>query len=186
MRKAFRALTWRAAAHIQAAKQQQKTYADKKRKEVAYKVGENVWLSTKNLKLSGSPKFKPKFIGPYAILEKINDVTYRLDIPASLNVHPVFHVNLLAPEKTRKTCEKINDLPLLRPEPMQNDAEGAVFEVEHILGQRGHGPEARYLVKWKGFPLEEATWEPSSNLEGSRALLRAFRAAQTRRERLRT
>jgi hypothetical protein len=44
------------------------------------------------------------------------------------------------------------------------------FEVEGILEQRGQ----RYLVKWKGYPHSENTWEPRQNLRNCSSLLRQF------------
>ena len=34
--------------------------------------------------------------------------------------------------------------------------------------------EDAYLVSWKGFPRDEATWEPMANLEGSAELISAY------------
>ncbi|CAJ0940240.1 unnamed protein product, partial [Ranitomeya imitator] len=45
--------------------------------------------------LVSSPKFKPRFIGPYRILEILNPVSFRLDLPASFAIHNVFHRSLL-------------------------------------------------------------------------------------------
>ena len=43
-----------------------------------------------------------------------------------------------------------------------------VYNVESILGRRviprGRGFKIEYLIKWEGYPLHEATWEPKSNL----------------------
>ena len=47
------------------------------------------------------------------------------------------------------------------------------YEVERILEERG----AKYHVKWKGYPEEEATWEPKHALTGCKAVLRAWAAA---------
>jgi len=43
-----------------------------------------------------------------------------------------------------------------------------------------------YRVKWKGYPVNEATWEPKTNLEHAAALIKAFdskRAAQAKQTR---
>ncbi len=39
------------------------------------------------------------------------------------------------------------------------------FEVEKIIGKRKYKNKIKYLVKWKGYPESEATWEPASNLK---------------------
>ena len=41
------------------------------------------------------------------------------------------------------------------------------YEVEKILAKRG----GKYHVKWKGWPLADATWEPAAHLTGSAALI---------------
>lgn len=52
------------------------------------------------------------------------------------------------------------------------------FEVEEILERRGQ----RYLIKWKGYPHSENTWEPIQNLGNCQIILRQFRrTAKSRR-----
>jgi hypothetical protein len=36
-----------------------------------------------------------KLIGPYTILEKVGSRAYKLDLPPSIQLHPVFHTSLL-------------------------------------------------------------------------------------------
>ena len=48
------------------------------------------------------------------------------------------------------------------------------YVVEKIIGVRGAGDDKEYRVKWKGYSVKEATWEPHQNLANSMALVRAF------------
>lgn len=180
MTKAFRLLVDRAAAHLQHAKNLQKAYADDSRRPLEFATGDKVWLSTRHIAPRGNRKFQQRYIGPFKVLERIGKVAYKLDLPASMNVHPVFHVSLLSPHKPRPPhMQAPTDW-----EPMDHTEDGSpIFEVEHILDQQGDGPNARYLIKWKGFPESEATWEPSSNLTNCAQLLREFRKNHNRRRR---
>ena len=40
-----------------------------------------------------------------------------------------------------------------------------------ILRHKGKGARRRYLVLWKGYPLEEATWEPERHLDHAPEIL---------------
>ena len=65
---------------------------------MSFAVGDKVLLSTRNLNITGSRKFKGKFVGPFVVQQRIGEVAYRLDLlsrAALRNVHPVFHVSLL-------------------------------------------------------------------------------------------
>jgi len=48
------------------------------------------------------------------------------------------------------------------------------YEVEEILAHRRRGRGHQYLVKWKGYGMEENTWEPLSNLWGAKDLVEEF------------
>ena len=72
-----------------------KLYSNREKKEIPeLRIGSLVWLSTENLR---KHKLMPRFTGPFEVAEKINEVAYRLILPNSMRIHPVFHVSLLEP-----------------------------------------------------------------------------------------
>ena len=74
----------------------QKAYYNRKHRDIQFAVGDSVLLSTQNLRLKGIlHKLQRKFCGPYKILEKFGTQAYRLQLPDTWRVHPVFHVSLL-------------------------------------------------------------------------------------------
>jgi hypothetical protein len=81
-----------------AAQQRQKAFADQRRVEKVYKVGDKVLLSTKYLNVKHSEKSRkllPKWIGPFEVVQVVGPVAYKLKMYPGWRVHPVFHVSLL-------------------------------------------------------------------------------------------
>jgi hypothetical protein len=162
-----------AKENLQKAQQRQAHYADQHRRDLQFKVGDSVMLSTENIRstagiMTGAPKLLPKFIGPFQVKKVISPTAYELDLSnTALQIHPVFHVHLLKPYRDSSAIFPAR-IQELRPEvdPAEfNDAGEAQYEVERILRKRRRGHSTEYLVKWQGWPLEEATWEPLENLQ---------------------
>jgi len=57
-------------------------------------VGDLVFVITANFK--GFNKLKEKFIGPSKIVEKLSNISYRIELPVKYQVHNVFHSSLLS------------------------------------------------------------------------------------------
>ena len=82
------------------AQDRQKSYADVRRTDLQFQAGDKVFLNvspSKGITRFGvKGKLKPRFIGPYEILEGVGPVAYRLALSPSLgNVHNIFHVSQL-------------------------------------------------------------------------------------------
>lgn len=123
----------------------------------SFRVGQKVWLSTKNLPLRiESKKFTPRYIGPFRILRRVNPVAYQLAIPRSLRVSPVFHVSLL-----KKVYTSPLSPPISPPPPPRMVAGGPVYTVQKLLDVRRVGRGWQYLVDWTGYGPEERSWVPS-------------------------
>ena len=72
---------------LKAVSYRQNSYADLKRKDIEYEVGDKVFLNVspwrKILRFGKRGKLSPRFIGLYDILERIGPVAYRLALPPS-------------------------------------------------------------------------------------------------------
>ena len=84
---------------LESYQQRQKAYADENRRKVTFNLEDKVLLSTKNivLKKGSSKKLLPRFIGPFSIIEQIKNVACKIDLPAGLCMHNVFHISLFRP-----------------------------------------------------------------------------------------
>ena len=68
--------------HMKAAQSRQKSYADKRRRPLTFEVGDYVHLKVspmKGVKRFGmKKKLSPRYVGPYKILERKENVAYKL------------------------------------------------------------------------------------------------------------
>ncbi len=69
--------------------------ANRRRRESEIEVGSSAWLSTEHLRLPPglTRKFAPKFVGPFPVLAAVTATSFRLDLPSTWRIHPVFHVS---------------------------------------------------------------------------------------------
>ncbi|GKC08999.1 putative reverse transcriptase domain-containing protein [Tanacetum coccineum] len=85
---------------LKTARSRQKSYADKRRKPLEFKVGDRVLLKVSPWKgvvrFGKKGKLAPRFVGPFEIIERVGPVSYRLKLPQELSyVHDTFHVSNL-------------------------------------------------------------------------------------------
>lgn len=143
---------------------------DRKKRELILEPGNQLWLSTVNLKMTcPSRKLGPKFMCPFPVKRKINDIAYELELSNSLKVHPVFHVTLLKPAVPNPFPERYTG----PPEPVIVNGEEE-FDVEAILDCRRRYNQVQYLIKWKGYGPENNSWEPESNIH-AKELMQSFK-----------
>ena len=124
-----------------------------------FAIGDQVWLEGSHLRLPHqSTKLAPKRYGPFTITKQINPVTYQLTLPATWQIHPVFHASLLSPYVETDA----HGPNYSRPPPDLIGGE-EFYEVEQIWDHRCHGCSRmlQYLIKWKGSPESNNTWEPA-------------------------
>jgi len=121
-----------------------------------------VWLEASHLKLPyHTPKLAPRRQGPFRVNKVISPVAYQLALPLSWGIHNVFHASLLLPYKETTVHGPNFERP---PPDLIEDAEE--YEVEAIINHRHHGRQRhlQYLIKWKGYPSSDNTWEPRESV----------------------
>ena len=111
-----------------------KNQADKHRVERSFSDGDWVYVKLqpyrqRSLKPTALGKLSPKFYGPFQVLHKVGEVAYKLDLPASSLIHPVFHVSCLK-AKLGQQVTPIFKLPSVSPEGI------LTLEPEAILKRR--------------------------------------------------
>ena len=74
-------------------------------------------------------------------------------------------------------CGYTENAPSVEVIDLESDSGGldeAEYEVEQILHRRSRKKTIEYLVKWKGYDLDESTWEPKQNLTGSQEFIQEY------------
>ena len=102
-------------------------------------------------------------MGPYTIVRRLYNGPYLVeDATGSQRRVPIDQL----------VFSRANKHPAVQA---QNDAEGLIYEVKEILDSQMDTDTGNieYLVWWKGFPKDEATWEPIQNIN-STSLIRAY------------
>ncbi|GKB80376.1 putative reverse transcriptase domain-containing protein [Tanacetum coccineum] len=97
---------------LQASRDRQRSYADKRRKPLEFQARDKVMLKVSPWKgvicFVKRGKLNPRYIGPFKILAKIGTIAYRLELPEKLSrIHSTFHISNL------KKC--LSDKPLAIP-----------------------------------------------------------------------
>jgi hypothetical protein len=140
----------------------EESYANKRRWPLQFEIGDHVYLNVspmkgvKRFRVKG--KLSPHYIGPFPILEKCENVAYKLELPPSLaGVHDIFHVSQL------KKCLKAPvDLVLPDVAPVETDLTYSEHPIK-ILDQKSRVTRRKmikfYKIQWSNHTEEEATWE---------------------------
>ncbi|KAM6567709.1 hypothetical protein CsatA_026837 [Cannabis sativa] len=156
-------------ARMITAQSRQKSYADLKRRDIEFEVGDHVFLrvtprkglSVKRFGKRG--KLSPRYVGPFQILDRVGSVAYRIALPPSLSgVHNVFHVSQL-----RKYVSDPSHVLSYETLGLQEDLSYNERPVK-ILDQKDRILRNKTItlvkVLWRNSVVEEATWELESDM----------------------
>ncbi|KAD2392908.1 hypothetical protein E3N88_39885 [Mikania micrantha] len=152
---------------LKAARDRQKSYADRRRKSLEFNVGDKVLLKVSPWKgvvrFSKKGKLSPCYVGPFKILKRIRPVAYQLELPVEMaGVHDVFHVSnirkcladesLLMPLQDVEVNEKLKFIE--QPIQIEDRREKRLKRKKLVLVK----------VKWNSRRGPEYTWELESEM----------------------
>nr|AAX95930.1 retrotransposon protein, putative, Ty3-gypsy sub-class [Oryza sativa Japonica Group]ABA93435.1 retrotransposon protein, putative, Ty3-gypsy subclass [Oryza sativa Japonica Group] len=155
---------------LRIAQSRQKSYADNRRRELAFETGDYVYLRVTPLRgvhhFQTKGKLAPRFVGPYRILERRGEAAYQLELPSNmLGIHNVFHVSKL------KKCLRV---PEEQASPDHIEIQEDLTYVEkptRILEtseRRTRNKVIRFCkVQWSHHSEEVATWEREDELKAT-------------------
>ncbi|KAL1151422.1 hypothetical protein V6Z11_A09G040800 [Gossypium hirsutum] len=156
-----------ARACLHKASKRNKKWADRNRRDVQFQVGDPV-LAKLHLILQHDGLHKGlvrRYEGPFRIVKKVGKVAYKLELPEKLKVHPVFHVSMLKPfhedgEDPNRSKSELAPMGV----KVAYDREVENIKVDRVVRRKYYRPRRENLVRWKGFPDSEMSWEPAEAL----------------------
>lgn len=107
-------------------------------------------------------KLSPRFYGSYPVLQKIGAVAYKIALPPSSRIHPVFYVSLLKTKLGSQVVPQsllpaVSEAGTIEPVPV------AVLD-RRLVKLKGR-PATELLIQWSNSFPEDATWEFYSSLK---------------------
>ena len=147
---------------LKEAQSRQKSYSDKRRRELSFAVGDFVYVKvspirgTRRFQVRG--KLAPRYIGPYQVLQRIGAVAYRVRLPEEMSdIHNVFHVSQL------KKCLRVPE-EQISPDTvdLQDDLryqEVPIKILDTVTKQTRTTTVRICRVQWSRHTEAEATWE---------------------------
>ena len=113
-----------------------------------------------------------KYEGPFPILGRVGKVSYKVELPPRLKIHPVFHVSNLKPYHEDKE-DPGRGISTRAPTAVVTsyDKEVDYIMADRVLRKKNFQPYKEYLVKWKGLPGSGANilWQFQKQIEQFRA-----------------
>lgn len=147
------------------AQERMKHDADKNISESTLELGDMAYLHVQpyrhtSLSLHQCVKLHSKFYGPFCVIAKVGETSYKLLLPEGCKLHPIFHISQL----------KKHHGPMAVPEPtlplideQHNIQIGPKAVLKHKLTPRKQGDifvlVIQWLMEWINLPMEAATWE---------------------------
>ncbi|GJW64099.1 putative reverse transcriptase domain-containing protein [Tanacetum coccineum] len=153
---------------LKAARDRQKSYADKRRKPLEFSMGDYVLLKVSPWKgvvrFGKKGKLTPRFVGPFEIIEKVSLVAYRLNLSEELNgVHDTFYVSNLKKCLANPTLK----VPLdeIQVDAKLNFVEEPMEILEREFKKLKRSRIAIVKVRWNSKRGPEFTWEREDQMK---------------------
>jgi hypothetical protein len=153
--------------NLKIAQSRQRSYADIRRRELSFEVGDFVYLKVspiRGVKRFGvKGKLAPRYIGPYQIPARRGEVAYQLSLLEGLSaVHDAFHVSQL------KKCLCVSEEQLLVEGLEVQEDLTYIEKPTQILETADRVTQRKTIrmckVRWSHHSEEEATWEHEDDL----------------------
>ena len=145
-----------------------KSYVDNQRRDLKFQVGDQVFLRISPwkgvLRFRKKGKLSPRYMGPYEIVERIGEATYRLRLPPELaRKHDVFHVSMLRKYMADPSHVLRDQLIDLKEDLTYEKRPIQMVVLKDQVLRNKKIPLVKVL--WMNHGREEATWEREDQMQ---------------------
>nr|GEY32210.1 uncharacterized protein [Tanacetum cinerariifolium] len=139
-------------------------WADERRRHVEFEVGDQVMVKLLPQQFKSLRKVHKGLIrrndGPFPMIGRVGNVSYRVQLTPKLKIHPVFYVSFLKPYHGDKEDPE-RGVSKRAPTTVVTSYDREVEEIlsDRTIRRRGVSSYKEYLMKWRDLPDSEASWE---------------------------
>ncbi|KAJ9542018.1 hypothetical protein OSB04_028524 [Centaurea solstitialis] len=152
---------------LRTAQSRQKSYADKRRSDLEFQVGDRILLKVSPwkgvIRFRKRGKLEPRYIGPFTVLARVGKVAYRLELPDVLGqIHSTFHVSQLR----KCLADETSHIPLddIQVDEALNYVERSVAVLERKVKELCNKEIGIVKVQWQHRRGSEWTWKPEAEM----------------------
>ncbi|XP_027157475.1 uncharacterized protein LOC113780267 [Coffea eugenioides] len=152
---------------LKIAQNRKKSYADNRRKDLEFEVGDCVFLKVTPLRsvtAGRGKKLQPRFVRPFKILQRVGKVAYRLKLPSSLSrIHNVIHVSML--KKYYPDTSHILQQEEVEIDESLTYEEKPVQLLDRMVKELRNKRIPLVKILWRNHRIEEVTWEVEEEMK---------------------
>ncbi|KAJ9541670.1 hypothetical protein OSB04_028176 [Centaurea solstitialis] len=155
---------------LRTAQSRQKSYADRRRSDLEFQVGDKVLLKVSPwkgvIRFRKRGKLGPRFIGPFKVIARVGKVAYRLELPPELNqIHDTFHVSQLR----KCLADEATHVPIddIQVDERLNYIERPIAILERKTKSLRNKEIGLVKVQWEHRKGSEWTWEPEAEMRSN-------------------
>jgi hypothetical protein len=154
-----------------------KTTDPRRTEQPAFRIGDQVLVSAKNMTTRRSTKkLNHRYLGPFSIIKLIGERAVQLGLSKTMRCHNVFHVSLIEPYRKNSLLgrKQVIPDPIIVEEEDEYESE-KILRAEWRKAKRGIKKWVEYLVQWKGYSIGDFTFETTNAFDKDNlSLLREF------------